>query len=91
MNQRQLTTILNLLRHEANDQRKKHGVFVTTDGIFLTPDEMDEWATELEGEYSECECGHSLKYHVPNKIRQEAGYHLCWIVGCECDKWRLKV
>lgn len=48
---RHATTLLFLLRGYAQEQRRSHGKLVEREGgIQLTPDEIEEWAQEIEKE-----------------------------------------
>jgi hypothetical protein len=33
-----------------------------------------------------CDCGHRKDRHIPNKIRQDAGYAVCLTNDCKCNK-----
>lgn len=53
LNRKQTLTVVHILRKEAKEQRFMHGrkLIEKPGGIFITPNEMEELADEIESEH----------------------------------------
>lgn len=66
---RAVTTILHLLRKEAQEQRFAHGRNIErSGGVFLTPSQMEAWADTIErhGQLTQPPSDASLNAPAPN-------------------------